>query len=71
MENNQHTHDLRFSLWLAPMRRAGLGRAHHRFAVPAPQVEQLRTGHWEFEHFLAYLTAVSIVCLGLDRSSWP
>ena len=33
--------------------------------LPA-QWEQLRTGHWEVEHFLAYFAATSIVCLG-----WP
>ena len=37
-----------------------------------PQLEQLRTGHWGVEHFLAYLVAVPIVCLGWPRhSSWP
>ena len=32
-----------------------------------PQLEQLRTGHWEIEHFLAYLAAVPIICLGWPR----
>jgi VanZ family protein len=32
-----------------------------------PQLEQLRTGHWEVEHFLAYFAAVPIVCLGWPR----
>ena len=26
--------------------------------------QQLRTGHWAVEHFLAYFAAASIVCLG-------
>jgi hypothetical protein len=30
-------------------------------------LEQLRTGHWEVEHFLAYLVAVPILCLGWPR----
>ena len=29
--------------------------------------EQLRTGHWALEHFLAYFAAASIVCLGWFR----
>jgi VanZ family protein len=32
-----------------------------------PRLEQLRTGHWEIEHFLAYLVAVPIICLGWPR----
>ena len=32
-----------------------------------PKLEQLRTGHWEVEHFLAYLAAVPIICLGWPR----
>jgi hypothetical protein len=32
-----------------------------------PQLEQMRTGHWEIEHFLAYLMAVPIICLGWPR----
>src|SRR6476660_1794877 len=31
------------------------------------QLEQMRTGHWEIEHFLAYLMAVPIICLGWPR----
>jgi hypothetical protein len=26
--------------------------------------QQLRTGHWAVEHFLAYFAATSIICLG-------
>jgi hypothetical protein len=29
--------------------------------------EQLRTGHWAVEHFLAYFVATSIICLGWHR----
>jgi VanZ family protein len=29
--------------------------------------EQLRSGHWALEHFLAYFAAASIVCLGWYR----
>jgi VanZ family protein len=29
-----------------------------------PQLEQLHTGHWAVEHFLAYFAATLIVCLG-------
>ena len=29
--------------------------------------EQLRTGHWAVEHFLAYFVATSILCLGWRR----
>jgi hypothetical protein len=32
-----------------------------------PQLEHVRTGHWEIEHFLAYLAAVPIICLGWPR----
>ena len=32
-----------------------------------PQLEQMRTRHWEIEHFLAYLMAVPIICLGWPR----
>src|SRR5262245_3786581 len=32
-----------------------------------PELEQLRTGHWAAEHFLAYLSAVPIICLGWPR----
>jgi hypothetical protein len=32
-----------------------------------PRLEQLRTGHWEIEHFVAYLLAVPIICLGWPR----
>ena len=32
-----------------------------------PQLKRLRTGHWAVEHFLAYLAATSIVCLGWGR----
>ena len=32
-----------------------------------PRLEQLRTGHWEIEHFLAYVVAVPIICLGWPR----
>ena len=32
-----------------------------------PQLEQLRSGHWEVEHFLAYLAAVPILFLGWPR----
>jgi hypothetical protein len=32
-----------------------------------PKLEQLRTGHWEVEHFLAYFAAVPIICLGWPR----
>jgi hypothetical protein len=31
------------------------------------QLENMRTGHWEIEHFLAYLMAVPIICLGWSR----
>jgi hypothetical protein len=31
------------------------------------QWEQLRTGHWAIEHFLAYCVATWIVCLGWRR----
>jgi hypothetical protein len=31
-----------------------------------PQLEQLRSGHWAVEHFLAYFAAVPIICL-----AWP
>jgi hypothetical protein len=31
--------------------------------LPA-KLQQLRTGHWAVEHFLAYFAATSIVCLG-------
>jgi hypothetical protein len=34
--------------------------------LPA-RLEQLRTGHWELEHFLAYFAATSIICLGWRR----
>ena len=29
--------------------------------------EQLRTGHWALEHFLAYFVATSVLCLGWPR----
>src|SRR5262245_21112329 len=29
--------------------------------------QQLRTGHWAVEHFLAYFAATSIICLGWGR----
>jgi hypothetical protein len=29
--------------------------------------QMLRTGHWQAEHFLAYFTATSIVCLAWGR----
>ena len=32
-----------------------------------PKLEQLRTGHFEIEHFLAYLAAALIICLGWPR----
>jgi len=32
-----------------------------------PSLERLRTGHWEVEHFLAYLAVTSIICLGWRR----
>ena len=32
-----------------------------------PKLEQLRTGHWEVEHFLAYFGAVPIICFGWPR----
>ena len=32
-----------------------------------PRWEQLRTGHWEVEHFLAYFAAVPIIYLGWPR----
>ena len=31
-----------------------------------PQLEQMRSGHWAVEHFLAYFAAVPIICL-----AWP
>ena len=31
------------------------------------QLEHMRTGHWEIEHFLAYLMAMPIICLGWPR----
>jgi VanZ family protein len=34
--------------------------------LPA-KLEQLRTGHWEVEHFLAYFAATSIIYLGWRR----
>jgi hypothetical protein len=34
--------------------------------LPA-RLEQLRSGHWEVEHFLAYFVAVPIICLGWPR----
>ena len=30
-------------------------------------LEQLRTGHWALEHFVAYFAATLILCLGWDR----
>ena len=33
--------------------------------------EQLRTGHWAVEHFIAYFVAASIVCLGWRRPFLP
>lgn len=32
-----------------------------------PKWEQLRTGHWALEHFLAYFAAASIISLGWRR----
>jgi VanZ family protein len=32
-----------------------------------PELEQLRTGYWAIEHFLAYFTAMGILCLGWPR----
>jgi len=32
-----------------------------------PKWEQLRTGHWALEHFLAYFAAALLVCLGWRR----
>ena len=32
-----------------------------------PRLEQLRSGHWEVEHFVAYFVATPIVCLGWPR----
>jgi hypothetical protein len=29
--------------------------------------EQLRTGHWALEHFMAYFAAMLILCFGWDR----
>jgi hypothetical protein len=34
--------------------------------LPA-KLEQLRTGHWALEHFVAYFAATSIICLGWRR----
>ena len=34
--------------------------------LPA-QLEQLRTGHWAVEHFIAYFVAALIACLGWRR----
>ena len=31
-----------------------------------PQLEEMRSGHWAVEHFLAYFAAVPIICL-----AWP
>src|ERR1700675_703116 len=31
------------------------------------KLEQLRTGHWAVEHFIAYFAATSIICLGWRR----
>jgi VanZ family protein len=31
------------------------------------QLEQMRSGHWEIEHFFAYLVAVPLICLGWPR----
>lgn len=31
------------------------------------KLEELRTGHWAIEHFLAYFAAMCIVCLGWPR----
>ena len=38
-----------------------------------PQLEQLRSGHWEIEHFLAYFMAAcpSFVLVGPGRFWWP
>jgi hypothetical protein len=32
-----------------------------------PEWEQLRTGHWAIEHFLAYFAAMVLLCLGWPR----
>ena len=32
-----------------------------------PELEQLRTGYWAIEHFLAYFAAMCILCLGWRR----
>jgi hypothetical protein len=34
--------------------------------LPA-KLEQLRSGHWEIEHFLAYFVATLTLCLGWRR----
>jgi hypothetical protein len=34
--------------------------------LPA-RLEQLRSGHWEVEHLVAYFVAVLIICLGWPR----
>jgi hypothetical protein len=31
------------------------------------KLEQMRSGHWEIEHFFAYLVAVPLICLGWPR----
>jgi hypothetical protein len=31
-----------------------------------PQLEEMRSGHWAVEHFLAYFATVPIICL-----AWP
>ena len=31
------------------------------------KLEQMRTGHWEIEHFFAYLVAAPLICLGWPR----
>ena len=49
------------------MRPNGPGRYHLCFGVSPAKWEQLRTGHWAIEHFLAYFVATSIVWLGWRR----
>jgi hypothetical protein len=50
---------------LALLRPVGLGCAHLRLAIATTKVEQMRTGHWEMEHFVPIWWR-RLICLG-----WP
>src|SRR6516165_7384655 len=56
-------HDLYF-LDHPPLRRGDLDPDHLCSLMLPAKWQQLRTGHWAVEHFLAYFAAASIVCLG-------